>query len=178
MSRKLSYVLTFVVMFLFWILLSAWQLSPDTPGKFDFIHISQGVAAAAITTYLSRRVLFDLSKKWYVKFIRAIPYIAWELWQIVLANLDVAYRALHPKMPLDPVVVEFETPLRSDLALTFMANSITLTPGTITIMVEPEKGKFVVHAIDKKLAEPLVVDQTMQRKLAYVFMEGQHDSPS
>ncbi len=176
MGKKLSYILTFIVMFLFWILLSAWQLYPDTPGKFDAIHISQGIAAAALTTYLSRRVIFDLSKKWYVKFLRAIPYVAWELWQIVLANLDVAYRALHPKMPLDPVVVEFETPLRSDLALTFMANSITLTPGTITIMVEPEKGKFIVHAIDRKLVKPLVVDQTMQKKLAYVFMEGQHDS--
>lgn len=176
LDRRISLVLTFIIMFAFWVLLSAWIISPDAPGHFNSIHISQGVAAALLTTYLSRNVIFDLSRKWHVKFIRAIPYIAWELWQIVLANLDVAWRAIHPKMPLDPVVVEFETPLRGDLALTFMANSITLTPGTITILVEPEKGKFVVHAIDKKLAEPLIVDQAMQNKIAYVFMEGQYDS--
>ena len=77
---------------------------------------------------------------------------------------------------MSPRIIEFETPLRSELSLTFMANSITLTPGTITIEVVPENGKFVVHAIDKNCADALLVDQTMQNKLAYVFMEGEHDS--
>jgi len=46
-----------------------------------------------------------------------------------------------------------------------------LTPGTITILVEPERGKFWVHAIAKEPADALLVDQTMQRKVANVFIE-------
>jgi multicomponent Na+:H+ antiporter subunit E len=57
------------------------------------------------------------------------------------------------------------------MALTTLANSITLTPGTITIDVEPEEGKFQVHAIAREPAKSLLVDQTMQRKVAHVFME-------
>ena len=119
-----------------------------------------------------------------VKFIRLLAYIPWELYQILLANIDVACRALHPKSfvtgrsggrfgvgPIDPAVIEFETTLRSDLALVTMANSITLTPGTITILVDPEKGKFWVHAIAKSPANALLVDQKMQKKVAHVYLE-------
>ena len=105
------------------------------------------------------------------KTLRLLLYIPWELWQIVLANFDVAYRVLHPKMPIDPRIIEFDTTLRSDFALTTLANSITLTPGTITIDVEPERGRFLVHAIASKAADALLVDQTMQKKVAHVYME-------
>jgi multicomponent Na+:H+ antiporter subunit E len=74
-------------------------------------------------------------------------------------------------MPIDPRIIEFDTSLRSDFALVTLANSITLTPGTITILVEPERGKFWVHAIAKKPADALLVDKTMQSKVADVYME-------
>jgi len=61
--------------------------------------------------------------------------------------------------------------LRSDFALVTLANSITLTPGTITIDVDPEKGRYTVHALAKEPADALTVDQTMQKKVGYVFME-------
>ena len=174
--EKISIFLMFAVIFLHWILFSAWIIYPDTPGKFNAIHIVEGLVASSLVTYISKELVFPLSRKAPIKFLRVIPYIVWELWQIVIANFDVAYRVLHPKMPMSPRIIEFETPLRSELSLTFMANSITLTPGTITIEVVPENGKFVVHAIDKNCADALLVDQTMQNKLAYVFMEGEHDS--
>ena len=154
---------TFVILFLFWILLS--------PDSFDAFHLIAGVICCGIVTLMSHDLLVGGSdEEFIVKSLRLFRYIPWEFWQIVLANIDVrAYRVLHPKMPIDPLIIEFETPLRSDFSLVTLANSITLTPGTITISVEPEKGTFRVHAIAKEPADALLVDQTMQKKVAEVF---------
>jgi len=154
---------TFCVMFLFWLLLS---------GIFDVLHVGAGIICSAIIAFVSYDLL--VTQKWdkmLRKSGRFIIYIVWELWQILLANFDVAYRVLHPKMPIDPSVIEFDTSLRSDLAIVTLANSITLTPGTITINIEQEKGRFQVHAIAQKPADALLVDKTMQEKVAKVFME-------
>jgi len=155
---------TFVLMFLFWILLS---------GMFDAFHLISGVICSAIVALISHDLLVKgRDEKMVLKSLRLFRYIPWELWQIVLANIDVAYRVLHPKMPIDPMIIEFETSLRGDFALVTLANSITLTPGTITITVEAEKGKFWVHALAREPADALLADQTMQKKVADVFMEG------
>ena len=161
-GRRLSGIsLTFGIMSLFWILLS---------GIFDGFHLISGVICCAIVTLISHDLLVKGgTEKMVRKSLRLFRYIPWELWQIVLANIDVAYRVLHPKMPIDPLIIEFGTPLRSDFSLVTLANSITLTPGTITISVEPEKGTFRVHAIAKEPADALLVDQTMQKKVAEVF---------
>lgn len=171
-DKVFSMTVTFCIMFVFWVLLSAWVSYPDSPGHFNLLHVCEGIIAALIVTGISHELLIpEKGEKTLLKSLRLIPYLGWELWQIVLANFDVAYRVLHPKMPIDPRIIEFETTLRSDFALTTLANSITLTPGTITIIVEPEKGKFLVHALAKKAADALLVNKTMQRKVAHVYME-------
>lgn len=162
-GKGFGILVTFCIMFLFWILLS---------GFFDAFHLISGVICSAIVALISHDLLVKgRTEKMLLKSYRLLLYIPWELWQIVLANIDVAYRVLHPKMPIDPRIIQFETSLRSDFSLVTLANSITLTPGTITILVEPEKGKFWVHAIAKEPADSLLVDQTMQRKVAHVFIE-------
>jgi len=156
-------LLTFSIMALFWILLS---------GIFDAFHLISGLICCTIVAFLSHDLLVKgRSQKKLLKSLRLILYIPWELWQIVLANIDVAYRVLHPEMPIDPRIIEFETSLRGEFSQVTLANSITLTPGTITISVEPELGRFKVHAIAKEPADALLVDKTMQNKVAYVFME-------
>ncbi|OGP92714.1 MAG: hypothetical protein A2156_11700 [Deltaproteobacteria bacterium RBG_16_48_10] len=150
-------------MAVFWILLS---------GIFDAFHVISGLVCCSIVSVISHDLLVKgKSERKLAKLLRLLMYLPWELWQIVLANIDVAYRVLHPKMPIDPLVIEFETTLRGEFSLLTLANSITLTPGTITILVDPERGKFWVHAIAKEPADALLVDQTMQRKVAHVFME-------
>lgn len=162
-NRRFGILVTFCIMFLFWLILS---------GFFDAFHLIIGGICSAIVTLISHSLLVKgKSQKILLKSLRLFLYIPWELWQIVLANLDVAYRVLHPKMPIDPLVIAFETSLRGDFALVTLANSITLTPGTITIFVEPGKGKFWVHALAKEHAHAHMVDKTMQRKVADVFME-------
>ncbi len=83
--------------------------------------------------------------------LRAVPaavtYIVLFLWEVLTANLDVAYRVLHPSMPIDPDVVEIPLRVESDLAVTTIANSISLTPGTVTMDYDPDRNALYVHAI-------------------------------
>ncbi len=162
-GRLFAITLTFFIMAPFWILLS---------GIFDAFHLISGLICCLIVAFLSNDLLVTRkSQKKLLKSFRLIRYIPWELWQIVLANIDVAYRVLHPKMPIDPRIIEFETTLRGEFSQVTLANSITLTPGTITIEVDPERGKFLVHAIAKEPADALLIDQRMQKRVAHVFME-------
>jgi multicomponent Na+:H+ antiporter subunit E len=156
-------LVTFCAMFLFWLLLS---------GFLDVLHVGAGIICSAIVALISHDLLVkERGNRMILKSFRFIIYLVWEMWQIILANFDVAYRVLHPKMPIDPLIIEFDTSLRSDFAIVTLANSITLTPGTITINIDPERGRFQVHAIAHKPADALLVDKTMQQKVAKVFME-------
>jgi multicomponent Na+:H+ antiporter subunit E len=162
-EKRFGILLTFCIMAVFWILLS---------GNFHAFHLISGLVCCAMVSVISHDFLVKgKSEKKLLKSLRLLLYIPWELWRVVLANIDVAYRVLHPKMPIDPRIIQFETTLRKDFSLVTLANSITLTPGTITILVEHERGKFWVHAIAKEPADTLLVDQTMQKKVAHVFME-------
>jgi len=80
-------------------------------------------------------------------FIYYVPIFFWECFK---ANLDVAYRVSHPAVPIHPGIVRVKTNLKSDLGLTFLANSITLTPGTLSVDVDKENGLIYVHWIEVK----------------------------
>jgi multicomponent Na+:H+ antiporter subunit E len=169
-SRMFKIILTFCIMFIFWVLLSAWTVY--LPEPYDFTKVSRGVMAALIVTFLTYEIFVPCrGKNVLLKTRRFIPYLGWELWQIYLATIDVAKRVFGI-LEVDPQIIEFDTTLRSDFALVSFANSITLTPGTITIDIpDPEKGRYIVHAIAKGPADSLTVDQTMQKKVGHVFME-------
>jgi len=78
-------------------------------------------------------------------------YVVVLLWQVVKANLDVAYRVIHPRMPINPGIVVIRTRLRSDIAKLVLANSITLTPGTFTLDIIGDK--LLIHWINVKTEE-------------------------
>ncbi|MCJ7444059.1 MAG: Na+/H+ antiporter subunit E [Methanotrichaceae archaeon] len=169
-SRTFRFVLTFCIMFIFWLLLSWWTIYLIEPFDLTML-LSKGVLASLIVTCLTYEMFVpSRSEKVLLKLRRFLGYIIWELYQIVLATIDVAYRVVGT-LPVDPRIIEFDTTLRSDFALVTFANSITLTPGTITINVEPERGRYMVHAIAKEPADSLEVDQTMQKYVGYVFLE-------
>ena len=156
----MRYLYTFLIMFGFWILLS---------GKFDLFHLVLGVISSALVALLSSDILMrDAGKndRLAVAF-RFISYVPWLLYQIVLSTLHVTFLALHPRMVerIDPTIVTFKTKLKSNIARVALANSITLTPGTITIRVVD--GVFYVHAISRKAAAGLPGE--MEDRLARVF---------
>ncbi len=103
-------------------------------------------------------------------WIRFVRYIPWLLYQIFLANLHMMVLTFHPRMMdhIDPQIIKFRSKLQSDLSLVTFANSITLTPGTITVYVSID-GDFSVHAIDKKSREGLPGE--MEARIARTFGE-------
>jgi multicomponent Na+:H+ antiporter subunit E len=150
-------------MFGFWIMLS---------GKFDLFHLILGVISSALVSFLSADIFMYApeSKNKLKTGLRFLLYIPWLLNQIVLSTLHVTFLALHPKMKdqIDPTIVTFKTTLKTDIAKVALANSITLTPGTITIRVVDQA--FHVHAISRKAAAGLPGE--MEERLANVFERG------
>jgi multicomponent Na+:H+ antiporter subunit E len=88
------------------------------------------------------------------------------LWQIVIASLQVAYVVLHPKCPVDPVVLRFKTRLRNTSSRVILGNSITLTPGTITLEIEREE--FLVHSL-MDISSTGIIDGTLPGEVAKLY---------
>lgn len=95
-----------------------------------------------------------------LRAVRAVPYailyVVVFLKEVLTANIDVAYRVLSPGMPLEPDVIVLPLRVQSDLAVTTIANSITLTPGTLTMDHDAETNTLYVHAIDASDRDAIV----------------------
>jgi len=81
-----------------------------------------------------------------------VAYLGVLLAEIIKANFDVAYRVLHPRLPITPGIVAIKTELRQDIAKTLLANSITLTPGTFTLDVIGDT--LLIHWIAVRSEDP------------------------
>lgn len=90
-------------------------------------------------------------------------------WEILKASFDVLRRVLDPRLPISPRIASFDTCLESDLARTTLANSITLTPGTVTVEIENEK--YFVHCLAEEHQEGLL-EGRLERMVAWLFAEG------
>jgi multicomponent Na+:H+ antiporter subunit E len=103
---------------------------------------------------------------------RALPglawYVPWLLVEIVKANVAVTRIVLDPRLPIEPTVVRVRPPFAGDLAVTTLANSITLTPGTITLDVD--EGDLIVHSLTPVSVEDL--ETVFGGRVARVFGEG------
>jgi multicomponent Na+:H+ antiporter subunit E len=160
--RITSFVLTFCLMFVLWVIFS---------GVFEPFFLGMGVISSLLVAAMYHDFLFPYPRLNYLKFVLVFTaYVFWLLWEVFKANLHLMKLIFHPRMMdiIDPQVVTFRTPLRNTLSLTTMANSITLTPGTVTISVDSE-GLFRVHAIDKTSAQGLKGE--MDRKIKKIFGE-------
>ena len=150
-------------MFGFWLIFS---------GKYDLFHLSLGVVSCLLVAIFSSDLLFPSGLKpgLLTCWIRFALYFPWLLYQILLANLHVLRLSFHPRMMtlIDPHIIEFNSQLESDNARTTFANSITLTPGTITVNVSA-MGRFTVHCIDVTSGDPLPGE--MERQINRIFKE-------
>jgi len=156
----------FVLLFAFWIVFS---------GHFDTLHLGLGLACSAIVATLSYDLILPdrLSTGVLTKASRFLSYIPWLLYEVFLANLHVVYLVLRPGK-IRPQIVRFKTDLKSDLARVTLGNSITLTPGTITMDIDDDE--FIVHAVSDKAAASLI-EGAMERRVARVFLEDTNQTP-
>ncbi len=163
----MRFAVTTSILLAFWLLLS---------GYLDAFHVISGILSSLLVAYLSSELLLPGKAPMGTRLRRLgrfLAYLPWLLYQIFKANLDVAYRVLHPRLPIDPRIVRFKTDLKEDVAIATLANSITLTPGTVTIRAERGRG-FVVHAITKEAAESLLEGE-MQRRVAAIEGRSEDD---
>ncbi|MBT3785212.1 cation transporter [bacterium] len=158
----MRFAVSFVILFGFWILLS---------GNLDGFHLSMGVICTLIVTLwtgdlLVKETNIGLGARLRVLW-RFTGYFFWLLYQIVVANLHVVYVALHPKMEelLEPQMMDFTTSLEGEIPRFLLANSITLTPGTITVRIR--NGVYLVHALTRQSAEGVPGD--MEKRIKWVF---------
>lgn len=143
----------FIVLCLFWLLLS---------GFFTAFLLCAGVGSALAVVWFSRRMqLIDAEGHPIGLVLRATLYWLWLLKEIVKSAWLVSKLILDPKLPISPTLVRFKPTQRSDVGLVIHANSITLTPGTITI--KADAGEFLVHGITRDSAEGCI-DSDMDRR--------------
>lgn len=138
-----SKLVLFIIGFIVWSLLT-WPL--------DFQHLIVGLLVAAFVAFITGDLFIRRPRHFghitrYVWFCYYVPVF---LWECLKANIDVALRVLNPKLPINPGIVKVKTTLKSDTGLTFLANSITLTPGTLCVDIDAEKGILYIHWIDVK----------------------------
>ncbi len=132
----------FVVLFSVWLL---WS------GHYTTLLLTLGLFSCLFVLLVMRRMsAVDHEAAPVDITARAALYLPWLAWQIVKANLDVARRIVQPRMPVRPHVLKVRAGQRSDLGRVIYANSITLTPGTITIGVSGDE--FTIHALTDEAA--------------------------
>lgn len=143
-SPGLQRLVLFAIAFIFWLALT-WPVSP-VDGSILVGDVVAGVVVAAVVALVMREII-------RVNFIRLLNPRCWFwgfvyvfvfLYYVVKGGVDVTYRVLHPDVPIRPGIIRVRSILRTETGRTALANSITLTPGTLTIDVTGD-GVFYVH---------------------------------
>ena len=154
------------LLYICWILLS---------GKFEVKFLILGAVFSLVTAYICGSFLIvkniHTGREFFlldVRPVKVFKYFFWLLWQILMASIDVT-RATFNIVETVPAIVFFKMNFENPAASAVLANSIILTPGTITLDVS-EEGVFEVHALTRAAAEGLF-EGTMQRKVAEIFGE-------
>lgn len=141
----MKYILAFILLLAFWLLLT-FNLNTE--------NIILGAATSLITVLFFGKYFVSGTKKLLQpqRYFWFIIYLFIFIWEILKANFDVAYRVIHPAMPIKPGIVRVPLKVKSGIARTMLANSITMTPGTISVDIIDDE--IFVHWIYVKYEDP------------------------
>lgn len=157
-SRFILFILGFIV----WIGLN-WPPNSE--------RVLMGILTAGFVAFLMGDLFIrkPYSLRNATRYIWFLYYIPLFLWECLKANIDVAYRVIHPNIPIKPGIVKVKTILKSNTALTLLANSITLTPGTMSVDVDKNKGFLYIHWINVKDADIEIATKLIVKKFEDVL---------
>lgn len=131
MYKSIRFLLTFLFLMIFWLILTL---------NFQLISIIVGISVSLFISLISYNFFIRSREGIHSQFINTIwylfLYIFLLLYEMFLASLDVVYRVA--TMDINPEIVMIKSGIKSDLGILLLANSITLTPGTITVDTEGE----------------------------------------
>ncbi|MDH4189591.1 MAG: Na+/H+ antiporter subunit E [Betaproteobacteria bacterium] len=146
-----------IVLYAFWLLLS---------GYFEPFLLAAGAGSALCVVLLSRRMrIVDREGHPIQMIVSVVSYWPWLIKEIAKSAWDVSRIIVDPRLPISPTLVRFRPTQKSQVGLATHANSITLTPGTIT--VEATQDEFLVHALTRA-AGAGVIDSEMDRRVSRV----------
>lgn len=140
-----AFIVTFILCALFWVILT---------GSFAAQELIAGALVSALVAWFSAKFFVHHNAFWLFnpgRFFSLLYYcLVVFIWELIKANVDMARRALSPKLNINPGIVRVPVSLKSDYGLAMLADSITLTPGTITLDIEQEDCQtwFYIHWID------------------------------
>ena len=150
----MKFIVSTILLFVVWLGFTV-SLDPE--------ELITGLTVAIIVSLISKNsIAGENPSKWFSpkRWLYAIAYIPYFLKELTMANLDVAYRVISPKLPINPGIVTVKPKLKPPMARLVLANSITLTPGTITVDIHEDE--YYIHWINvtdtdiKKTTEDIV----------------------
>jgi multicomponent Na+:H+ antiporter subunit E len=152
-SKPINFALMGLALLAVWLLLS---------GLFKPLLIALAVLSVLLTLWLSSRMgLIDSEHHPVRAALRYVPYWPWLSVEIVKSSFDVARRVLSPSMPISPTVFEVDASQHTMVGRVVYANSITLTPGTVTLDVEGDRLR--VHALSSDTIDYLISGEMDRR---------------
>jgi multicomponent Na+:H+ antiporter subunit E len=144
-----SFVVALCALMLLWVSLS---------GYFNALQLGLGVVSVIAVTWLTVHLEIPTLDRSRLKLMIRLPrYLLWLTREILVSNMLVAKIILSPNMPLKRTMIYSKPKQHSDLSVTIYANSITLTPGTVTVDVNDDG--LAVHALSQRIADDLMSDQ-------------------
>ena len=166
-TDKLS---TAIVLYVFWLLITGQLVSLCKGDPNAQVLIIGGVVAIAVALFSARFFIHESSFYLYnpVKALTVVAYACGAfLVELAKANIDVAKRALSPSLPVNPGIVKVPVDLKSEYGQSMLANSITLTPGTITMDIAEEEGQtyYYIHWIDVAETDPVAAGNAIKGTL-------------
>lgn len=120
-------------------------------GHFTPLLLAFGVASSLFVLFLTRRMNIADEECAPLLGLRPLIYLPWLIKEVTLANIDVAKRVLDPSLPINPQMIRVKASQKGDLGRVIYANSITLTPGTVS--VDMQGDEIVVHALTSEAAD-------------------------
>ncbi|WGI17504.1 Na+/H+ antiporter subunit E [Methanonatronarchaeum sp. AMET-Sl] len=159
-----GFLITFLALMGFWLLLS---------GYYDLAHISMGVVASLLIAYITHDLFLRRSglDGLHIEVFRFSRYIFWHLTEIIKANINVAKIVLNPNLPISPTFVKHSPDLEKGMAITVFGNSITLTPGTLTVNVD-EDNDIYIHCLTSDHYQEMV-ESGMEERVKHIFREDE-----
>jgi len=159
----MEFLVIFILTFIVWMILT-WNV--------EFLNILIGILTCSFVSFLFRKE-FKIDRKVFEikRYLYFIEYIFVFIYYMIKANILMAYRVLSPKLPIKPAIVKIPIELKSTLARTILANSITLTPGTFTIKITDEYlyiHWIYVYTYEKQKQKEYIVG-IMEKILKRVF---------
>jgi len=152
-----SKIAVFIAAFLLWTLI-------DWPP--DWQHLLAGIIVAVITAYVTGdmfAIRFDILN-YPKKFAALLNYAVVFIWEMLKANVDVAYRVVHPGLPVSSGIVKVKTSLKSEVAIALLANSVTLASKTLTVDADAVTGYLYIHCMNIEEKDANVsVGKTVER---------------